>query len=347
MCSLNYIPMVRANAAIPLVEILQNIGCPVRQWMQAARVPLGALEHGEALIPAPSTSRLIELAVEKEDLGLLGVMLGKRLTIEQLGTFGAVVASSMNLLEALRLVSQFITAQDSSIRIGIETEKGGPRVCHYNFLPPGMARQQVSLVGLMALLQIVRLATGPHWMPAKIGLQFPYFKALEFCEEFAGVRLLFDQPHSFIELSAHHLTLPLSPPQRRRDSPREELIESLVASAPGLDLQTSLSQAIHSHLRDGRHGIKSVSASVGLSVRTLQRRLSEQEIQYSMLVDQVRYHQALKMMAEPTAKIMDIARELGFRDNANFTRAFRRWTGVSPTQYRKNRQEESPDQTCP
>ena len=73
---------------------------------------------------------------------------------------------------------------------------------------------------------------------------------------------------------------------------------------------------------------------VGMSVRTLQRRLAETGVSYSDLVDEVRLASALTLIDDRSIRLSDVARRLGYADAANFDRAFRRWTGFSPSQVR-------------
>jgi len=73
---------------------------------------------------------------------------------------------------------------------------------------------------------------------------------------------------------------------------------------------------------------------VGIPVRTLQRRLKESGLSYSGLVEQTRHELACRLLDMPGAKVAAVARALGYNDASSFSRAFRRWTGMSPRAYR-------------
>jgi AraC-like DNA-binding protein len=115
-------------------------------------------------------------------------------------------------------------------------------------------------------------------------------------------------------------------------------------SAPSQDLSGSLKQLLRSHLRDGQLAIELAASASGMSVRSFQRRLTAEGLIYSKLVDQVRFEKAIQLLSEPTIAMVEIASDLGYTDPANFTRAFRRWTGVSPRTFRCQ-QMQSPDST--
>lgn len=99
--------------------------------------------------------------------------------------------------------------------------------------------------------------------------------------------------------------------------------------------QADLERCIAGSLEGGAH-IEDVASACGISARTLQRHLARERVSYSALVDTVRLRIALRRLAQPEARMIDISTELGYRDPGSFSRAFRRWTGRSP---RAKRQE--------
>lgn len=80
---------------------------------------------------------------------------------------------------------------------------------------------------------------------------------------------------------------------------------------------------------------------LGLPVRTLRARLSQQGANYQRLLDDERSRRAKQALAHTDASVKDIATELGFRDGSNFSRVFRRWTGLTPMAYRLEEQRQA------
>ncbi len=76
------------------------------------------------------------------------------------------------------------------------------------------------------------------------------------------------------------------------------------------------------------------AALLRLSVRTLQRRLAAAGVSHDVLVAEARFATAVAVLEATDGKILELALDLGYSDHANFTRAFRRWAGCSPRQYR-------------
>ena len=96
--------------------------------------------------------------------------------------------------------------------------------------------------------------------------------------------------------------------------------------------------AILTLLPHGHPTIQQVARAVGTSVRTLQRRLATAGLSHSQLVDEVRYAEACRRLDDSVVRVQDIGRALGFGDPGAFTRAFVRWSGVSPRTYRSRLQ---------
>ena len=94
-------------------------------------------------------------------------------------------------------------------------------------------------------------------------------------------------------------------------------------------------QVISGLLGSGQLSIRAAAEATGMSVRTIQRRLAQAGLTYSRLVDEVRSAEARRRVSDPTVRMRAVATHLGFAEPASFTRAFRRWTGLSPREYRK------------
>ena len=109
------------------------------------------------------------------------------------------------------------------------------------------------------------------------------------------------------------------------------------------DLKTSrvstsaLRRAIRDLLPNGYPTLEAVATTVGTSRRTLQRRLGQADSSYSELVDDVRLELARRLLGDRTTEITQIAGRIGFANPSGFSRAFRRWTGMSPRAYRSMR----------
>jgi AraC-like DNA-binding protein len=108
--------------------------------------------------------------------------------------------------------------------------------------------------------------------------------------------------------------------------------------AMALPPRTTSGKAAHIvslRVRSGGPEIDSVAEKLEISVRTLQRELNRDGVRFRDLVQRARFDQAVRLVVETPSPIEDIAREIGYSDPANFTRAFRRASGMPPKAYRR------------
>ncbi|NJL46535.1 MAG: helix-turn-helix transcriptional regulator [Leptolyngbyaceae cyanobacterium SM2_5_2] len=157
---------------------------------------------------------------------------------------------------------------------------------------------------------------------------------------FAGVPLAFNCGHNAIKIHPSLLSRPLQVSPIAALPATQVNHEALYRSAPASDFVTALQQLITVLLSKGYPDIEQVAEASGMSVRSLQRRLAAAGLSYSHLVERVRFNLAVKWLQEPSLRLSDIAMDLGYTDSGNFSRAFKRWTGVSPRAYRAIQQEE-------
>ena len=115
------------------------------------------------------------------------------------------------------------------------------------------------------------------------------------------------------------------PGANERSSP--EAVDALVDAVRALIL---------CDLVDGNLNVQSCALQLEISRRQLQRLLSEAGWTYTRLVGQVRLEKAEQLLADETRKLADIASQLGYSKSDNFTRAFRRLSGMTPAEFRQN-----------
>lgn len=114
-----------------------------------------------------------------------------------------------------------------------------------------------------------------------------------------------------------------------------EAMQDLLANMPSNDLVEQVKRRIHVLLGSGDMSEERVAVPMNISPRHLRRKLSQEGTSYEQLVDEVRRDSAIRMISEGQLSLTSIAYELGFLDPSSFTRAFRRWTDMSPTAFKR------------
>jgi AraC-like DNA-binding protein len=338
------IGLVRAGFIAPIVAALERAGRPVDRLLAGAGVPIWARGNPDMLIPIWSIPRLLGEGARSQGIENLGLLAGRevRFRFETLGTFGRLIVRSRTLGDALEQVVTNQSTFTSNGRMwlaprGNEQIEFGHAYTHkFDKFDDGW--KQVNDYVLMIMIEIVRLGGGPTWRPVAVDVQTDESAVLRNAEPLAGARLTFGRPSTVITLPRAFLDQPL--PRPRVDlQTTDDSIEAWRESAPPRDFVASIVRAVETLSWEGYPDIHRTAEFLGVSVRTLQRRLAEAGITHESLVSRARLETAAAVLEETDTKILDIALDLGYSDHAHFTRAFRRWTGCSPQAYRRRVKE--------
>lgn len=183
------------------------------------------------------------------------------------------------------------------------------------------------------MMQMIRIFAGPAWQPREISLRAPGPVPRLAREFFPNTRILNGNSTSYFNIERSLLGCFRT--TRIRPSPRSSSAPKPFAE-PATDFVSSVRQIVHTYLIDGYPHIEFVAEIAGTSVRSLKRCLSDVGATYSTLIEEVRFEAATAMLTETDARSIEVAHALGYKDSANFARAFRRMTGMSPREFRQS-----------
>lgn len=326
------IPLVRAAVVLPFVNFLARMGAPTERLLKQANLPGCAFEDSEALIPLTQSFAFAELAARSEGIENLGMLVGQQTQFSQLGAFATVVCQSLTLHELLHKILKFHSALLNGEQIWLAEDHDYLWLHHRYTVPHHICTYQGQYYTVLMYLNALRLAAGSHWQPDELHLsglhRLSSFLDLDFL---GNTPIHFHQPTNAIRFSKAMLSKPLIHLAKPALCNTEEILKQ---TAPSVDFSDSLSQLIRSLLPEGYPSLAIVAEAAGMSIRTFQRRLEDSHLNYSQLVEQVRFEQATQLLQDSTNKLIDIAFDLGYTDPANFSKAFKRWTGISPREFR-------------
>ena len=327
---------------------------PVERHLAAARLSSAAIEAPESLVPLRLVLDFFDRAATAEGIENYGLLVGARTEIDALGALGRVIQRSLTVADAIGAAAENIQLYNSGERIWIVRKDERVLICHSLDACDSAGDRHGHLFAVLLLIKVIRLATGPGWWPREIRLPSSETKSLKSYEAVV--------PTNWVPHAEPCFALVVDPPllaQRciqgmhdRRQQPFSSRAPALKdhskqpevalddaaflrSSAPAAELGPSVQQAIRGLLRDGYPDIRMAAELAGLSVRTLSRRLAEEGTSYERLVERMRFAAAVDLLRGSQLRLIDIAYELGYSDPANFTRAFRRWTGLPPSEYRQ------------
>jgi AraC-like DNA-binding protein len=316
---------------------LRQIGAPAERLVEGAGLSVRSLEHPESLVPFHAVVRLLEDAARVEGIEDLGLRFGATSRVTQLGTFGRLIGRSFTLREGLTTAHRLLPSYSSGERAWLEQERGEVRL-HHLLLGSAESRRQATGLSLMLHLNFIRSAAGASWRPTEVGIpagDLPGWRALPLLSD---TRLVFGRPHMTIVFSPD--VLPLALP--RAAAPAGPEVVPWQHSGPAEDVSGAVRQVVAALLPAGYPDVRLVAESVRMSARTLQRRLHAEGMTFARVVARARHDAALRLLDDPARKVIDVALDLGYSDPAHFTRAFSRWTGVTPREFRRLRSTDRP-----
>ncbi|PSN10754.1 AraC family transcriptional regulator [filamentous cyanobacterium CCT1] len=328
------IPLVRASTVLPVIGFLDQIGSPTDRLLEQISLKPAVLDHPDNLLPLNQGSALLENAANLEGLQTLGFLIGRQTPTFTLGTIGAILNNCLTLFDLLMTLERLVRMDNSGEHVSLRWENDSVWwQVHYDS-PTHGSNLQTHLYGLGLYLSAFRVVLGPTWRPTEIHLEGLPCRSLLSLDDFAGTTVHSMSSCSAIKIPRADLSLPYNPLATDDDFSLHPAYEGFQQSAPAKAFFDSLQQLVQALLPYGCPNIALVAVASGLSVRSLQRHLAEAGLTYSKLIDQVRFKRAVALLQQPDVKLLEIALELGYTDPANFARAFKRWAGVSPREYR-------------
>ena len=151
-----------------------------------------------------------------------------------------------------------------------------------------------------------------------------------------GCEVQFGAPRTEIVLDRDTWEVPVRASDPGLIALLEKQARDLIARLPeSNDFVDSVRRAVEGELAGGDVRLESIAGELAMSGRTLQRRLADDDVQFTELVDEVRLEAAKIRIANPRLSLTEVAYLIGFDEHSSFSRAFKRWTGLSPREYRR------------
>jgi len=328
------IPLHKVALVRPFVKVLTDIGAPVERGFREAGLPWYALEDMNNYVPSHRFWALLVNMARSEDVMDLGFRVG-----EQFGANGAdpdmkaLLLRAPTLYQGLRNATKIINRTVTNSRLGLLQPPDSGYACFYHHpscRADNPAIDQIGWFGLMVLLGMVRVYTGPQWQPTEIGLMSDHLPCRYIREQFPHTRMRQSRKCSYIALDKALLSMP----------PLAGEYSIPVSAAPDYqqfykDFVGSLEQVLLSYVQESDLSIELAAGLCNTSKRTLQRKLREMGTCFNEVLDHARYRAASRMIQQPGISITDISYRLGYSDVSHFARAFRRTAGVTPRMYRQ------------
>ena len=304
-----------------------------------AGVDLAAIPAPGERIAVDKIDAMLRVAIPLVSDSAFGLQAARCWHPSELGVLGYAWLSSSTLRTGLeravrysRLVGERGITEIEDTRRGLKVrfraKRGNPAV-----VP--VAAVFVDIV--MALLfDLCRMNAGAALRPVAASLRRRKPDAAEAYERFFGCPVQFGAEENTFVLAANDADRPLPSANRQLAATFDKMLTEELGRLDKSDVVSRARAAVLEHLSSGEGTEEDTAKKLHMSPRTLQRKLAEAKTTYLQLVDDTRKDLALRYIEDPRRSVTDITFSLGFSQPSAFTRAFKRWTGRSPSDYRTN-----------
>jgi AraC-like DNA-binding protein len=190
---------------------------------------------------------------------------------------------------------------------------------------------------LMAIIvDMCRTSYGPTFKPLLVMMERPAPPCAKEFVEYFGAPVQFSSETNLLAFDKEDLTKQLPTANAELAHANERIVMEYLSYLDRSDIITRVKTRLIDSLPSGRVTEESIADALHLSRRSLQRRLKEEGTSYTQVLDETRRQLAAQYVRHSRLSINEITYLLGFSEPSNFSRAFRRWTGASPTAYRES-----------
>jgi AraC-like DNA-binding protein len=184
------------------------------------------------------------------------------------------------------------------------------------------------------IMNLSRFVTGRRLIPEWVEFRHSRKEDLDEFERYFGAPVHFGRRRTAVIFNRAHLDLPCrSADERLLRVLKGYCDEILRQRSEASDLKRDIEHLVATQLPSGAITNQRVARELGMSPRTLARRLDSLGTSFGQILDGVRHQLALRYLGEPDARTSQIAYLLGYSEPSAFNHAFRRWTGVSPSEF--------------
>ncbi len=262
---------------------------------------------------------------------------GGNYDLAALGPLGDAINSAGRVGSALRrLVDYFSLLQDcTDIRLGLEDDMAS---VSYRILDPDIwPRHHDAMFTLGIVSQILKRGTRGGWDKIEFAFEAESHEMRGDIGKVVCAPCTFGADTNQIRFPAAMLDLALPAQANPHLADVRQLTRSIVTKRRETPLVDRLSQMVLRDLNSCAIEQERFAREMGMSSRTLRRKLTEQGSSFQQVLDECRMRQAVfEFRVRPDLSIAQIALRLGYAEHSNFTRAFHRWSGISPQAFRTN-----------
>ncbi len=318
-----------------LLSACRAAGIDVAEVLAAANLTAAQVDDPDGRLPGEAVTTLWRAALARSPDPALSLDAAVAVPFGAYRVIDFLAASAATVGEGLRRVARYFPLINSVVELHIHEDKHEIRVEILNPTDPAGLPQPYAEYALAVTVLHCRRAFGVDWPLVAVDFTYSAPGSIAVHERVFGCPVRFGKPRTELVIARSVWDQPNRVASSDLLRTLEEHADRLLATLRSAEVvESGVARLLMEELRGGDPSLPNIAKRMGLSPRTLQRRLRLERSSFADVLDSTRKHFASCYMQERNLQLTEIAYLLGFSEQSAFTRAFHRWYGVSPTEFR-------------
>ncbi|MCC6927051.1 AraC family transcriptional regulator [Novosphingobium sp.] len=329
--------LIRAASLSGYLDCMSALGIDPGALLREQALDRQTIAIADRPIPAQAAVRLLERSAAVAGCPTLGLRMAEGRLLANLGSASLLIVHQPTLRHALAALGEFRSRINSTLVLTLSEEAGDAILREDLALAaPEPARQSIELA-LGVMVRLCRAVLGESWAPRLVCLTAPAPAAADLAvyRRLLCPQMQFDAEFNALVIAAADLDRPGVLADAGMAQHARELLDA-VGKGAARSIREQVEGLIFLHLPAGRATIQSCAAVLGLTVRTLQRRLEEEGAAFTTLLERARKQLATQYLANPRLRITDVAAMLGYGSIGAFSRWHAATFGETASKLRKS-----------
>ncbi|WP_165839967.1 AraC family transcriptional regulator [Motiliproteus coralliicola] len=325
---------------VAVSRALTAAGCDVESMFAAAELDLAQATDPNSRFPVEQMARVWRAAVVETGDEALGLRVADYVKPTTFHALGYAMLASGTLREAFkRLESYFTIVSDAGTLVFEEGEPECRLLLQRSSNEAGrpVASDQALDAFVASILGICRDLHQPDFAPLRVELGRAQPAKIAPYESLFDCPVTFGMPATNLYFSTSELDQPLPTANAELAVQSDKVVRDYLSRLQLEDVVGLVKAKVIDMLPDSEPSQERVADALHLSLRSLQRKLSQAGTSYTQVLEGVRHELAEQYLQQSHLSVSEICFMLGFASLSSFSRAFKRWTGVSPAHYRADR----------
>lgn len=321
-------------------DYLEGEGVDTKEWLNSANLSVQDVIEDSAMLQYAIYERLILRAMSLDKHADLGLRLGERLPVNTHGMLGFALLNCVSLNDVLDLFSRYLATRTPLLKLTMTQESNAVRLDLIELYDIEPIRRCFLEAVVMSVSNILYFVFKQKGVLQRVHFPFSSPQYLESYKLLLKCPVEFNSSHTVLWLDNIRSQQPLKTADRHSLHQATKMCDLELEKINQLQSIGAQVRLLLVNSRSEFLSLEQIAQRLNMTTRTLHRKLAKEQQNYKAILQDVRFTLAKQYLMNQTNSIKQVAYLLGYEDVANFRRAFKRWQGESPQQYRLKLQRE-------